>query len=75
MTVKRGQSLTQKSRRLCETRRERNSTEKRIHDLEWQIGFAKNHIFGSVERRRGDTNVLVNYRDRAIKELERLLSN
>lgn len=75
MTMERGQSLTEIPARLSEKRRQRNSTEQRINDLEWQIWFARNHIFGSVERRKDDTNILVDYRDRAIKELEGLRSN
>jgi hypothetical protein len=74
MTHKRVQTLDLESRRLSERRRKRSSVENRMSDLEWQIWFVRNHIFGSVERQKDNTQILLDFRDRAIAELNRLKS-
>jgi len=72
MAQERGQSLNLKPASLSKGRQDISSAEKKANDLEWQIWFAKNHIFGSVERRKEDTHILIDFRDRAIAELRRL---
>lgn len=74
MTHKRVQPLDQDSRRLSEKRRGRSFAENRMSDLEWQIWFARNHIFGSIERQKDNTQILLDFRDRAIAELDQLKS-
>jgi len=53
---------------------QKRQLQKRIRDLEWQIWFAKNHIFYCEEERVGRSDNLQDLRDRAVSELNRLSS-